>query len=200
VTKARQQQQQQRQLQQQHSHDTCAVAAPACSPQQDKPARGSLLSPHCTAGAELLQHKLPSAASEAVDLTGDNGSPAAIKAEPGALGDSNGSGTPVMPPPPLSATPAAAAAAVPIFTLAAYDGSVPRALAQLMQLLQHMSAPDQLAERLDAGMQVLLTLPAGHMQLANFEACYASVQLWTGRGRFEKAAAAVDTMLTGLGV
>jgi hypothetical protein len=69
-----------------------------------------------------------------------------------------------------------------------------------MQLMQHMSAPDQLAERLDAGMEVLLGLPAKDVQLQRFKARYASVQLWAGRGRFDKAAAAVDALLKGLGV
>jgi hypothetical protein len=59
-----------------------------------------------------------------------------------------------------AAAPAAvadAAAAAPSFTLAAFNGSVPRALGQLMLLLQHMSASDQLAERLDATMELPAT-------------------------------------------
>jgi hypothetical protein len=33
-----------------------------------------------------------------------------------------------------------------------------------------------------------------------FEARYASVQLWAGKGRFDKAAAVVEALLRGLGV
>jgi hypothetical protein len=63
-----------------------------------------------------------------------------------------------------------------------------------------MSAPDALAERLDAGMDALIDLSPGHDQLQKFKAHYASVQLWAGRGRFDKAAAVIDAMLKGLRV
>jgi hypothetical protein len=69
-----------------------------------------------------------------------------------------------------------------------------------MLLLDHMSAPDELVERLQAGVAALAGLPKGHEQLQYLEVHYASVQLSVRRGRFGKAAGAVDAMLKGLGV
>jgi hypothetical protein len=81
-----------------------------------------------------------------------------------------------------------------------FTGSVPAALVQLMLLLEAMAAPDEQVERLQLGVQALAGLLEGHAQLQYLEVHYASVQLWVRRGKFEKAAAAIDVMLAGLGV
>jgi hypothetical protein len=59
---------------------------------------------------------------------------------------------------------------------------------------------DELVERFEQSMEVLLDLPAGHVQLQRLKPRYAVVQLWAGRGRSDKAAAAVDALLQRLGV
>jgi hypothetical protein len=77
---------------------------------------------------------------------------------------------------------------------------VPAALAQLLQLLDHIGAADELMERCDQGIEALASLPAGHSELQLFEARYASVQIWARKGRFIKAAGVIDAMLRGLEV
>jgi hypothetical protein len=68
-----------------------------------------------------------------------------------------------------------------------------------MSLLDHMpcakSAPDKLVKRLQAGVHVLAGLLDGHRQLLSVTFWYAAVKLWVRRGRFDKAAGAVDAML-----
>jgi hypothetical protein len=63
-----------------------------------------------------------------------------------------------------------------------------------------MAAADELVQRLDLAIDVLIDLPQGHVALQKFQTCYASVQLWAGRGRFDMAAGVVDAMLRGLGL
>jgi hypothetical protein len=77
-----------------------------------------------------------------------------------------------------------------------------------MLLLDHMSAVDELVERLHATAELLAGLQgsagqqdaaaAGRLQL--LEMHYATVQIWARRGRFDKVAAVVDAMLRGLGL
>jgi hypothetical protein len=69
-----------------------------------------------------------------------------------------------------------------------------------MLLLDHMAAPDDLVERLDQAISVLIDLPQGDDAMQKVEVWYSSVQLWARRGRFDKAAGVIDAMLRGLGV
>jgi predicted Rdx family selenoprotein len=77
---------------------------------------------------------------------------------------------------------------------------VPAALKQLLQLLDHMAAADELMERFDQGIEALASLPAGSSELQLFETRYASVQIWARKGRFDMAAGVVCSMLKALEV
>jgi hypothetical protein len=77
---------------------------------------------------------------------------------------------------------------------------VPAALRQLLQLLDHVAAADDLMDRFDQGTEALASLPAGHSELQLFETRYASVQIWARKGRFDKAAGVIDAMLKALGL
>jgi hypothetical protein len=77
---------------------------------------------------------------------------------------------------------------------------MPGALAQLLQLLDHMAAADELMERFDQGIEALASLPAGHSEVRLLGTRYASVQIWARKGRFAKASGVIDAMLRGLGV
>jgi hypothetical protein len=165
------------------------------------------------------------AAMEVVDLTGEESEPETnIKLEPAAV--SNAGAAPDVAPstgaaavaaptaaadtsqPAMAA--AAAAAAPASFTLKPFSPSnVPGALAQLMLLLDAMSAADELVERLPASAELLAGLhgPAGQQSAAAaagrlqlLQAHYATVQLWARRGKFDEAAGVIDAMLRGLGV
>jgi hypothetical protein len=110
----------------------------------------------------------------------------------------------------LAAAPAASPAlAADSFTLQPFDRSdVLGALAQLLLLLDASSAADELVEWLHASAGLLAGLqgPAGQQDAAGasrlqlLQVHYTTVQIWARRGRFDKAAAAVDAMLRGLGL
>jgi hypothetical protein len=94
-------------------------------------------------------------------------------------------------------------------TLQPFDrNDVLGALARLLLLLDAMSAPDELVERLHTSIVMLAGLqgPAGQQdadaagQLQLLQAHYTAVQVWARRGRFENAAAAVDVLLSVLGL
>jgi hypothetical protein len=69
-----------------------------------------------------------------------------------------------------------------------------------MLLLDHMTAPDELLERLDQAMSALIDSSQGDDVMQKVRARYSSVQAWARRGRFDKAAGMIDAMLRGLGV
>jgi hypothetical protein len=175
------QQQQQQQQQQQHLGVTEAVDLTG---EDSEPETNTKLEPAAVASAGAPATATAAPAAAAADLP-----PAATA---GALAAASGHSTGVPPP---------AAAVAGSFTLQRFNPSnLPGALAQLMLLLDHMAAADELVERLEVGVDALTGLAAGDPQLLMFAVPYASVQLWARRGRFDKVQDAVDAMLRGLGV
>jgi hypothetical protein len=154
------------------------------------------------AAANAGKAAAPAAAAAAAPATATAVPPAVAAAADGLTAQTAAAGATAsgqstgMPSP---ATPAAAAAGG--FTLQPFDCSdLPGALGQLLQLLDHMAAADDLMERFDHGVEALASLPDGHPELRLFGTRYASVQIWARKGRFDKVFGVIDAMLRGLGV
>jgi hypothetical protein len=79
---------------------------------------------------------------------------------------------------------------------------VPVALEQLIELLDVITAPDELMERLQAAAVLLASdsVQLQEQQQAVFAMQYKMLQSWVKRRRVDKVAAAVDVLLSVLGV
>jgi hypothetical protein len=79
---------------------------------------------------------------------------------------------------------------------------VPSALEQLIELLDVITAPDELMERLQAAVLLLASdsVQLQEKQQAVFAVQYKMLQSWVKRQRVDRVAAAVDVLLSVLGV
>jgi hypothetical protein len=85
--------------------------------------------------------------------------------------------------------------------LADFNGNLPAALQQLLDLLDAVAAPDDMVKRLQAAAGPLLlgSVKLDESQLAAFCMQHRMLQLWVKRERVDKVCGVADVLLSVLG-